>query len=266
MEAINVGQYLSEQRKGHKLSLDQVSRRMGRGRLTKQALSLIERGRMRIPRGRLPQLKKAYGLNRSAQAHIDRLYSFERLVEQTGYDAEFGEAVLSLVDSRNAASIHVIGGKALTLTSPILQARAAEFLQGPDNNLVFIEPDFEGLAPARGTTWAPTSNREMTVIRDAIQSFSQRQVGKQIEFYRLKARASAHDGLLLHALSLCSPLSAITIASSSEGRALAGYVYVEGPKDRWVLLTLERANRVLTLTNLLIERAKEHKGVVRVTL
>ena len=172
MGATNVGLYLAEQRKNHKLSLDQVSRRMGRGRLTKQALSLIERGRMRVPRGRLPQLKRAYGLNRSEQAHIDRLYSFERLVEQTGYEAEFGEAVLSLVDSRNATSIHVIGGKALTLTSPILQARAAEFLQRPDNKLVFIEPDFEGLAPARGTTWIPTSNREMSAIRDAIQSFS----------------------------------------------------------------------------------------------
>lgn len=234
--------------------------------MSKQALSLIERGHMRIPPGRIAQLKKAYGLTKSQEANLDRLYSFERLVEHTGHDVEFGEAVLSLVNPRKATSIHVIGGKAMTLTSPILQARAAKFLQSADNKLVFVEPDFEGLSAGSGSAWTPTSVREMIAIRDAIQSFSPRPIGKHIGFYRLKARASAHDGLLLHALSLCSPFTATTVASSSSNQALAGYVYIEGPRDRWVLLSAHHTRRILTLTNLLLERATKHQGVVRVML
>lgn len=266
MDAATVGSFLAEQRRDRGLTLDKVSGRMRQPRLSKQALSLIERGRMRVPARRLSQLKVAYGLKRSEQQQLDSLYSFERLVEHTGYDKEFGEAVLSLVDPRKATSIHVIGGKALTLTSPILQARAAEFLQVANNRLVFMEPDFEGLSAGSGSMWSPTSNREMVVIRDTIQSFSRRPIGRQIEFYRVKARASAHDGLLLHALSLCSPYTATTVASSSSDRALAGYVYVEGPKDRWVLLKADHARRILMITNLLLERARDQKGVVRVIL
>ena len=266
MESANVGSYLSERRRAKELTLDEVAARMGKDRLSKQALSLIERGKMRIPNSRLMQIKNAYGLNRTEQKELEHLYAFEKLVEHTGYDVEFGEAVLSLVDPTRAVSIHIIGGKALTLNSHILQARAAEFLQPASNKLIFIEPDFGGLLSQDGPTWSSTSRTEMAVIRDSIQSFAKRAVGEQIEFYQLKAVSAGHDGLLLQALSLCSPFTATTIASSSQEHALAGYVYVEGPKDRWVLLKIDHARRVHHIATRLIERAHEHRGVIKVSL
>jgi hypothetical protein len=76
---------------------------------------------MRIPEARLAALKKAYSLSVAEQKELARLYIFEKLVEHTGADREFGEAVLSVIDPAKATSIYVIGGRKLSL--PIAPSR-----------------------------------------------------------------------------------------------------------------------------------------------
>jgi transcriptional regulator with XRE-family HTH domain len=62
MEIEHPGSYLAEHRRRRRKSLQHVASRMGRGGFSKQALSLIERGRMRIPKLRIKGLHKVYGL------------------------------------------------------------------------------------------------------------------------------------------------------------------------------------------------------------
>lgn len=260
MHPRTTGRYLSELRRKRRRTLRHVALRTGRRRLSKQALSLIEKGRMRIPAARLEALKRAYELSRAEQLELSKLYAFEQLVEHTGEDREFGEAVLSVVDPENTTVIYVIGGRQLNLTSPLLQKTASECLQKPGNRLVFLYPRWStSFGPGR-PIWFLNTRREMLGIRDAVQSFSKRPIRSQIEFYGLNVQET--DPALMSVLSFCSPFTAMTVASSPPSDHVAGYLYVEGPRDRWILLKPVNARRAFdAITLWLNTRAKERSPV-----
>jgi transcriptional regulator with XRE-family HTH domain len=255
MDTSSPGQFLAMIRRRRNQSLQDVANRIGTKGLSKQALSLIENSRMKIPSLRLHELKSAYALSRSEEMEFDRLVKAERLILDTDLDREFGKAVLSLVDQAEPNSVYVIGGRALALTSPVLRSKAAEFLQNKENRLLFIYPDAEKLSTQSGSLlWYPNSEREITGLREAIQEHSKRFIGQQIQFHRIDVMGTAHDILLLQALSLCGPFTVMTIAASRKTADVTGYVYVEGPKDRWVLLKPEHSRKALTLITRLLER------------
>lgn len=261
MQPKSTGSYLAELRKRQQRSLQHVAKRMGRKGLSKQALSLIEKGRMRIPTARLMELKKAYRLSVVEEKELGRLYAFEKLVESTGEDREFGEAVLSVVDPTRATSIYVIGGRKLSLESPVLQERAAEFLERPHNRLVFLYPSCGGFPTMDGSLWFQNTTREMLEIQAAIRKFSRHPMRDRIQFHAIDAYNAGSDPVLLSALSLCNPFMCTTIASLQSPHHVAGYVYVEGPKDHWVLLKSEHAKRIYDLIVILLEKASGSRSI-----
>ncbi len=263
MQAKNAGSLLATLRRQRHRSLQDVANQMGSKSVSKQALFLIETGRMRIPSGRLHELKAAYGLSAAEQEDLDRLHAFERLVVDTGEDREFGEAVLSVVDPERSTSIYVIGGRSVSLASPILQAKAAEFLEGPENRLIFIYPKRVSSRSGSRTFWFQNGRDEMVKTRQLVQAFSSRSVANQIQFYGIDVRSSPSDPLLLEGLSLCGPFTTITLTSPRPRQPVAGYVHVEGPRDRWVLLRPDNAQRLLDLVELLMERADGSGGLVK---
>jgi transcriptional regulator with XRE-family HTH domain len=263
MQAKNTGSYLSELRRRRQRSLRHVALRIGRNRLSKQALSLIEKGHMRIPATRLEALKRAYELSRHEEQELSKLYAFEQLVEHTGEDREFGEAVLSVVDPKETTLIYVIGGRQLSLTSPLLQRTASACLQRPSNRLVFLYPRWDAAAGLVRQLWFPNTRREMLEIRRAVQAFSKREIGSQIEFYSLDIQETGSDPALASVLSFCSPFTAMTVACSPPSDRVAGYIYVEGPRDRWVLLKPENAKRAFDAITLLLNTQGRGRSVVR---
>lgn len=140
MEIQNPGSYLSEHRRRRRKTLQHVASRMGKGGFSKQALSLIERGRMRIPELRVNALHKAYALSIREKNELSLLYAFERLVEETGEDREFAEAILSVMNPSKTNSVYVIGGRQLAVNSRLLQEKAAAFLDRAGNELIFLYP------------------------------------------------------------------------------------------------------------------------------
>jgi transcriptional regulator with XRE-family HTH domain len=262
MQPRTTGRYLSELRKKRQRSLRHVALRTGRKRLSKQALSLIEKGRMRIPAARLEALKRAYELSLAEEKELSRLYAFEQLVEHTGEDREFGEAVLSVVDPENTTVIYVIGGRKLSLASPLLQKTASECLQRPGNRLVFLYPRWSSFFGTGRPIWFPNTHREMSGIREAVQSFSKRPIESQIEFYGLNVQETKADSALMSVLSLCNPFTAMTVASSPPSDRVAGYIYVEGPRDRWILLKPENAKRAFDAITLLLNTPARRGSVV----
>jgi len=262
MQVKGAGNHLAHVRKRQGRSLEEVARRMRGKSLSKQALSLIERGSMKIPAARVGALKRAYRLSPTERNEFERFYAFEMLVEHTGEDREFGEAVLSVVDLALARSIYVIGGRKLSLASPALQEKAAEFLQRTENKLVFIYPTWKDSSVLKRPVWFPNARREMLEMRELIQSFSKRPLKPQIQFFGIDVFQAATDLVALNALSFCSPFTSTTIAGSSTGEHVAGYVYVEGPRDRWVLLTIEHARRVLATITALLEKSPENGAIV----
>jgi transcriptional regulator with XRE-family HTH domain len=138
MQHKSVGTFLGDVRRRQRRTLHHVAKRVGRKGISKQALSLIERGRMRVPMARLDSIRRAYRMSMTEERELAELFAFEKLIESTGEDREFGEAVLSVLDLKTASSIYVIGGRKLALTSPVLQAKAATFLEGAANMLAFF--------------------------------------------------------------------------------------------------------------------------------
>jgi transcriptional regulator with XRE-family HTH domain len=252
METNNLGAYLARLRKKRGHSLHRVVQRMRGRRVSKQALSLIERARMKVPAARLTDLKKAYQLSMPELMEFDRLYAFERLVEHTGEDREFGEAVLSVVDPQKAGFIYVVGGRRLSLTSPVLQEKAAEFLQETGNKLIFIYPDSNYLSTRERPIWFANTQRQMLEMKQSIQAFSKLPVKQNIEFYAIDPRKGASNPLVWDVLSLCGPFTSTTVAGSIQSERVAGYIYVEGPRDRWVLLNSEHAKRVMSTVTLFL--------------
>jgi transcriptional regulator with XRE-family HTH domain len=247
MEIENPGSYLAERRRRRQKSLQHVAGRMGRGGFSKQALSLIERGRMRIPELRIKGLHKAYGLSTQERKELSLLYSFEKLVENTGEDREFAEAILSVMNPSRANSVYVIGGRQLGINSRLLQEKAAAFLERAGNQLIFLYPECEKAHDTCQRTWGSSARRDSLLLRKSIERLSKHRLQDRVQFRRIDVHEFGADTLTLNILSLCSPVTSTTIASSISSGYVIGYVYVEGPRDRWVLLKHTEAKRILDM-------------------
>jgi hypothetical protein len=231
--------------------------------MSKQALSLIERGRMKVPKARLELLRRAYRMSVAEEKELERLCALETMIENTGEDWEFAEAVLSVVDPKTSSAIYVLGGRKLTLTSPVLQNRAAEFLKGKENSLVFFYPKIDVRCKPGQCLWHHNTERERFELRDAIRAISARSDRNEIRFIEIDASQAHTNPVALQLLSLCGPFTTTTIASSASTSHAAGYIYVEGPRDRWVLLRSEQARGTVALLESALKIANTGYGPVR---
>jgi transcriptional regulator with XRE-family HTH domain len=247
MEIQNPGSYLAQHRRRRRKSLQHVASRMGSRGFSKQALSLIERGRMRIPKLRVKGLHRAYGLSMEERRELSLLYSFERLVENTGEDREFAEAILSVMNPSRANSVYVIGGRQLAINSRLLQEKAAAFLDRAGNQLIFLYPECTNGHDSCRKVWGSNARRDSLLLRRSIETFSKRRPQDRIQFQCIDVHKPGAETLTLNILSLCSPVTSTTIASSISSDYVVGYIYVEGPRDRWVLLKHAEAKRILDI-------------------
>jgi hypothetical protein len=220
---------------------------MGKAGFSKQALSLIERGRMRIPKLRVQTLHKAYGLSTQERKELAMLCAFERLVENTGEDREFAEAMLSVMNPSKATSVYVIGGRELAINSRLLQQKAATFLDRGGSQLIFLYPECLKAHESCQNIWGPSAQQGPALLRRSIETFSKHRLQERIHFYAIDVHQVGADFSTLHLLSLCSPVTSTTIAGSVSSGYVVGYVYVEGPRDRWVLLKHPEAKRILDI-------------------
>lgn len=243
MEANDAGHFLAQQRRAHRWSLQDVVIRMGNKGLSRQALCLIENGRMKIPKDRLKIIKVAYKLSTSEIDELVRYYTFEQLTPSTDDDRQFAKAILSVVEPMLPTSIYVIGGRELSINSAHLRQGAAEFLTNPVNTLTFIYP--RALGANERTAWFSNSKHDTDHLRKSIEALSGRRLGKQIRFCPINVPPSSAP-ISLNLLSLCNPVTATTIVKSSTLNKAIGYVYVEGPTDRWVLLGRPQAEQIYT--------------------
>jgi hypothetical protein len=228
---------------------------MGKQGLSKQALSLIERNQMKIPPLRLKALQNAYSLSALERKELSKLYAFEQLVENTGEDREFAEAMLSVIDPMKATSVYVVGGRDLSVNSRLLQEKAAEFLGNTTNRLVFLYPECMRKGDHCRTVWYANTRRESLLIRRSVEAFAKRPLRDQIQFHNIDVH-NIDDESTLGILSLCSPVTSTTVATSMSSDYAAGYVYVEGPHDRWVLLKHAAAKRILNVIALWLDHEK----------
>jgi transcriptional regulator with XRE-family HTH domain len=257
----NVGSFLGDLRRRRGKSLHHVARRIGRKGISKQALSLIERGRMKVPKARLALLRRAYSLSITEERELAKLYAFESMVENTGEDREFSEAVLSVVNPRTTNSIYVLGGTKLALTSTILLETAARYLEGNGNTLFFVYPKID--VRSELNLWHHNTERERFELREAIQVFSKKSVGRKVRFMEIDTGSALTSPIAWQILSLCGPFTTTTIASSTPSGHAAGYIYVEGPRDRWVLVKPEQARRAATILESAVQAANVEHGPVR---
>jgi hypothetical protein len=112
-----------------------------------------------------------------------------------------------------------------------------------------------------GSLWFQNTTREMLEIQAAIRKFLKHPMRDRIQFHAIDAYNAGRDPVLLSALSLCNPFMCTTIASSQSPHHVAGYVYVEGPKDHWVLLKAEHAKRIHDLIISLLEKASGNGSI-----
>ncbi len=259
MQPQNAGSYLAEHRRRRRKSLRQIASRMGSGGFSKQALSLIERSRMKIPSLRLKALHKAYGLSAPEQKELAMLRAFEQLIEHTGEDREFAEAILSVMDPAKATSVYVIGGRQLAVNSRLLRQKAAEFLDHPGNRLIFLCPECARADDICQTVWGSDTRRDGLLLQRSIETFAKHGLQDKIHFYGIDVHRLGGDASALNILSLCSPVTSITIASSISSDYVAGYVYVEGPHDRWVLLKHAEAKRILEMITSWLKHEKKDR-------
>jgi transcriptional regulator with XRE-family HTH domain len=263
MQPKSVGSFLGDLRRRQRRSLHHVAKRIGKKGISKQALSLIERGRMKVPRARLDLLRRAYRMSVAEKEELARLYAFETMIENTGEDREFGEAVLSVVDPETTSSIYVLGARKLALTSPILQETAARFLEGDGNTLFFFYPKIDVRSEPGLALWHHNIERERFKLRDAIQAISPKSVAGKIRFIEIDVSMAQTAPITWQVLSLCGPFTTTTIASSASPDHAAGYIYVEGPRDRWVLLKPEQARRAAMVLESALEIASAEHGPIR---
>jgi transcriptional regulator with XRE-family HTH domain len=258
----NVGSFLGDLRKKQRRSLYHIAKRIGKKGISKQALSLIERGRMRVPKARLSLLRRAYRLSAADEKELARLYAFEMMIEDTGEDREFGEALLSVLNPEMTNSMYVIGGRKLALASPILQEKAARFLEGEGNSLSFFYPIIDAGSSSFGL-WHHNTERERFELREAIRAFSSKSIARKIRFIEIDTRMVQTFPIALQLLSLCGPFTTTTIAGSVQLGHAAGYIYVEGPKERWVLLKPEQARRAAMVLTSALKAASVGHGPFR---
>lgn len=263
MQLRSVGSFLSDLRRSKRKSLQHVAKRIGKKGISKQALSLIERGRMRVPKARLDLLKSAYRMSLAEEKELARLYAFETMIEHTAEDREFAEAILSVIDPKTRSSIYILGGRKLALTSPVLQKKAAEFLEGEGKAIVFFYPKVDARNTVDVSLWHHNTERERNEIRRSIQSFSAKPIARRIRFVEIDTGMTQTSPIAWQVVSLCGPFTSTTIASSGAIGDVAGYVYVEGPRDRWVLLRTEQAQRAATVLESALEIAGRGHGPIR---
>jgi hypothetical protein len=236
---------------------------MGKKGISKQALSLIERGRMKVPKARLEIIRRAYRMSIAEEKELERLYAFEAMIENTGEDREFAEAVLSVVDPKTSNSVYVIGGRKLALTSPILQEKAAAFLKGSGNSMCFFYPKIDVRCRPGQCLWHHNTERERFELREAIRALAPTSGRRKIRFIEIDASVAHSEPSALQLLSLCGPFTTTTIASSGSSGHAAGYIYVEGPRDRWVLLRPEQAKRSAAVVESALIIASAERGPIR---
>lgn len=263
MQPKSVGSFLGDVRRRQRRSLRHVAKRIGRKGISKQALSLIERGRMKVPRARLDLLRRAYRMSITEDEELARLYAFETMIENTGEDREFGEAVLSVIDPRTTNSIYILGGRKLALTSPILLEKAARFLEGDRNTLSFFYPKIDVRSQPGLGLWHHNTERERFELREAIRAIHPKAIRGKIRFIEIDASMAQTVPITWQLLSLCGPFTTTTIASSALADHAAGYIYVEGPRDRWVLLKPEQARRAATVLENALQSASDEHGPIR---
>jgi transcriptional regulator with XRE-family HTH domain len=251
MAPSNVGSFLLDLRKRQRRSLQHVAQRMGRKGISKQALSLIERGRMRVPKARLEIIRHAYRMSVAEEEEL------------TGEDREFAEAVLSVVDPKTSNSVYVLGGRKLALTSPILQQKAAAFLKGSGNSICFFYPKIDVRCRPGQCLWHHNTERERFELREAIRAMAPESGRHKIRFIEIDASVAHGEPTALQLLSLCGPFTTTTIASSVSSGHAAGYIYVEGPRDRWVLLRSEQAKRSAAIVASALSVARAERGPIR---
>jgi transcriptional regulator with XRE-family HTH domain len=263
MQPKSVGSFLGDVRRRQRRSLHHVAKRIGRKGISKQALSLIERGRMKVPRARLELLRRAYRMSIAENEELARLYAFETMIESTGEDREFGEAVLSVIDPKTTNSIYILGGRKLALTSPILQEKAARFLEDAGNTLFFFYPKIDIRSKPGLGLWHHNAERERFELREAIRAIHPKAIRGKIRFIEIDASMAQTAPITWQLLSLCGPFTTTTIASSAPADHAAGYIYVEGPRDRWVLLRPEQARRAAMVLESALEIAHAEHGPIR---
>jgi transcriptional regulator with XRE-family HTH domain len=263
MTPSNVGSFLLELRKRQRRSLQHVARKMGKKRISKQALSLIERGRMKVPKARLEIIRRAYRMSVAEEKELERLYAFEAMIENTGEDRDFAEAVLSVVDSTTSNSVYVLGGRKLALTSPILQEKAAAFLQGNGNSISFFYPKIDVRCRPGQCLWHHNTERERFELREAIRAMAPSSGWHKIRFIEIDASVAHGEPIALQLLSMCGPFTTTTIASSASSGHAAGYIYIEGPRDRWILLRSEQAKRSASVMEIALSIANAERGPIR---
>jgi hypothetical protein len=145
----------------------------------------------------------------------------------------------------------------------VLQKKAAEFLQKIGNKLIFIYPESNYFSTHERPLWFPNTRREMLEMKQSIQACSKMPVAQNIEFYAIDPRKAAVNALVWDVLSLCSPFTSTTVAGSVRSEQVAGYIYIEGHRDRWVLLNSEHAKRVMSTITLLLETGSGSGAILK---
>jgi hypothetical protein len=161
---------------------------------------------MKIPSLRIKGLHKAYGLSMQEQQDLSRLCAFERLVENTGEDREFAEAILSVMDPAKATSVYVIGGRQLAVNSRLLRQKAAAFLDHPGNRLIFLYPECARRCDSCRTVWGSNTRHDSLLLQRSIETFAKHRLQDKIHFYGVDVHRAGGDVSALN-VSLCSPVN-----------------------------------------------------------
>lgn len=212
---------------------------------------------------RLDSIRRAYRMSMAEERELAELFAFEKLIESTGEDREFGEAVLSVLDLKTASSIYVIGGRKLALTSPVLQAKAATFLEGTGNMLAFFYPKIDIGSKPDEILWFYNTAHERIELRRAVQASSKRPLAGRMRFFEIDTSVMPLTPMVSQLLSLCGPFTSTTITNSVSHDHAAGYVFIEGPRDRWVLLKPEHAKRASRVLESALAMAKDRHSAIR---
>ncbi|MGB9236825.1 MAG: hypothetical protein WCC04_20645 [Terriglobales bacterium] len=212
---------------------------------------------------RLASIRRAYRMSTAEEKELAELFAFEMLIESTGEDREFGEAVLSVLDLKTSSSIYVIGGRQVALTSSVLQAKAAKFLKNGANMLAFFYPKIDVRCKPDENLWFHNTEHERIELKRAIQASSKRPLAGRMRFFEIDTSVMPLAPIVSQLMSLCGPFTATTVTNSVSRDHGAGYVYVEGPRDRWVLLKPEHASRALRVVESAVAMAQDRHSAIR---
>ena len=259
------GEFLRRLRKFDGKSLDDVAKRFPKGKgkgktISKQALSLVERGEMSIPDGRVESFQVAYGMSREAAK------LFRECLKRAPFDVvcterEFLEVVKGWVHETRG-DIFVIGGKPLPFRNQDIQIAVVNFLsRDSDNTLQFFYPSrYEDVitSPESRTSLFFTRNTRQDI--DEVYRFIHGRAlptrpieSEQIQFHRIRvdtldlSRLSKADLLLMQTLELCCPFMALIVVAPRSEEPI-GYVLTEGgDKFSYTPLSVVNTRRTVSL-------------------